>query len=69
MASPLQLAPFDTKEQWLSELPPDIQAPRPLSEAEPSHSMEETNFGCLYLCSNLSVTTIGEGCDVDWLVN
>ncbi|KAK0144409.1 hypothetical protein N1851_017229 [Merluccius polli] len=42
-------APFDAKEQRLySELPPDVRAPHPISKAEPSHPMEETNFGRLY---------------------
>ena len=49
MPEPPQLAPLYTKEQQLySELPLDVRAPHPISNAEPGHSTEEARFSCLY---------------------
>ena len=75
MPEPPQLIPFDAEEQRLySELPPDVWAPHLISNAEPSHPLEETHFGCLYprSCSFShypQLMTIGEGWNVDGPVN
>ena len=48
-------------------LPPDVQAPRPISKAQPGHPTEEAHFGIHDLV--LLVMTIGEGWNADGLVN
>ncbi|TWW67223.1 hypothetical protein D4764_02G0002640 [Takifugu flavidus] len=49
MPEPPQLTPFDVeKQQFYSELLPDIRASHPISKAEPSHPAEETHFSRLY---------------------
>ncbi len=66
MLKPPQLAPFDTKEQWLYfELSPDVRAPHQISKAEPYHPSKEVYFGLLYPRSHSfgyypELMTIGE---------
>ena len=75
MPEPPQLAPLDVEEQRLySESLPDVQAPHPISKAEPGHPAEETHFSRLYLRSRSfghypKFMTIGEGWNVDRPVN
>ena len=75
MPKPPQLAPLDVEEQRLySELLPGDRAPHPISKGVPHHPAEETHFGRLYQGSysfshDLKFMTIGEGRNVDWLVD
>lgn len=67
MPKPLQLAPFDTKEQRLySEFPLDVRTLNSISKADPGQPAEETAFCHMYLrpssfCHYPKLMAIGEG--------
>ena len=71
MPKPLKLAPLSAEEQRLySEPLPDVRAPHPISEAEPSHPAKKAHFGYLYWQSHCfahypELMTIGESWKVD----